>query len=56
MKDEKQLEDEIWWLLVNSKKWGRGPHGRTISAVMWRVKLLRKRARQQTNLKLVKAS
>lgn len=57
MKTSVDLENEIRDLLNYSKWREAGPHGRTITAVMKRVILLRKRANRaepKTALKLVK--
>jgi predicted SprT family Zn-dependent metalloprotease len=54
VKSAEQLEEEVEALLRWSHYRGYGPHGRTISAVLKRVKLLRKRALQQTGLRLVR--
>ena len=56
MKSSQELEDEIRGLLEYSNWRESGPHGRTITAVMKRVSLLRKRAQKQEKppLKFVK--
>jgi hypothetical protein len=55
MKTSLTLEDEIRSLLQESNWREAGPHGRTITAVMKRVSLLRRRAvAKERKLRLVR--
>jgi hypothetical protein len=49
-KTNEELEGHVEWLLRNSHMYDRGPHGRTITAVMKAVKTLVRRANSQLRL------